>query len=59
MGFENHIAIGSDFDGADMCEQMQGIAKIPDLYANLSGRGLNKDILYKIFYKNAEKLLRL
>ncbi len=53
MGFENNIAIGSDFDGADMCEQMQSIAKIPDLYANLSGRGLNKDILYKIFYKNA------
>lgn len=53
MGFENQIAIGSDFDGADMPCQMENITKIPSLYEKLKDRGLNEALLYKIFYKNA------
>ena len=52
MGYENNIAIGSDFDGADMCDDLSNITKIPDLYAFLSEKGLNNTILNKIFYKN-------
>ena len=53
MGYENNIAIGSDFDGAKMPNEMQNISKIPDLYSNLKEKGLKEDLLYKIFYKNA------
>lgn len=53
MGLENNIAIGSDFDGADMCSELSDIAKIPDLYSFLAKKGLNGELLYKIFYKNA------
>ncbi len=53
MGLENNIAIGSDFDGADMCDKLSDITKIPNLYAFLKGRGLTDALLNKIFYKNA------
>lgn len=53
MGLENNIAIGSDFDGAVMPKEMKNVSKIPDLHAKLLEMGLKKDLLYKIFYKNA------
>lgn len=53
MGFENNIAIGSDFDGAIMCNELSDITKIPDFYDFLKSKGLNDSLLNKIFYKNA------
>ncbi len=53
LGCENNIAIGSDFDGADMPNEMCDIAKIPTLYAVLKQKGLQDDLLQKIFYINA------
>lgn len=53
MGLESNIAIGSDFDGADMCEDLSDVTKIPNLYAFLKSKGLNDGLLNKIFYKNA------
>ncbi len=53
MGYENNIAIGSDFDGADMSYDLCDITKIPNLYAYLERKGFNTTILDKIFYKNA------
>ena len=53
MGLESNIAIGSDFDGADMCEDLSDVTKIPNLYAFLKSKGLNDSLLNKIFYKNA------
>ena len=55
MGFENHIAIGSDFDGGVMAENLDGIDKIPKLFEYLEEKGLEKSILDKIFYTNALK----
>lgn len=57
MGLENNIAIGSDFDGADMPKEMKDISKIPNLYYELSQKGLSNTLLYKIFYKNANDFL--
>lgn len=57
LGMENNIAIGSDFDGADMAGGLCDISKIPLLYAYLSEKGINKSVLDKIFYKNAENYL--
>ena len=57
LGMENNIAIGSDFDGADMSGSLCDISKIPFLYDKLLKKGINKPILDKIFYKNAENYL--
>ena len=53
IGYENNIAIGSDFDGADMINELCDITKIPDLYTFLQQKGINNNVLDKIFYKNA------
>ena len=53
LGFENNISVGSDFDGADMSYELDGVDKLPDLYRFLSKRGITEDILDKIFFKNA------
>lgn len=57
LGMENSIAIGSDFDGADMAAELCDISKIPLLRAKLHEKGLSETVLGKIFYKNAEKYL--
>ena len=54
MGLENNVAIGSDFDGADMSEQLDCVQKIPGLYEYLSLRGISDRILDKIFFENAD-----
>lgn len=52
-GFENMIAIGSDFDGADMHKSLYDIGDVPKLYSYLMSRGLEIDTLEKVFFKNA------
>lgn len=52
-GYEDNIAIGSDFDGADMAKELCDITKVFDLYAFLEAKGLENILLDKIFYKNA------
>lgn len=55
LGCENSIAIGSDFDGGEMSKSLDGIDKLSALYSFLEKRGLQKELLYKIFYANALK----
>lgn len=57
LGMENSIAVGSDFDGADMTAELCDISKIPLLRAKLHEKGLSETVLDKIFYKNAENYL--
>lgn len=57
LGMENNIAIGSDFDGADMAAELCDISKIPLLRAKLHEKGLSETVIDKFFYKNAEKYL--
>lgn len=57
LGMENSIAVGSDFDGADMAVELCDISKIPLLRAKLHEKGLSETVLNKIFYKNAENYL--
>ena len=53
LGCENHIAIGSDFDGAQMDNKLIDTSKVPELYYKLLEFGIDKHLLEKIFYKNA------
>ncbi|MCQ2478753.1 MAG: membrane dipeptidase [Clostridia bacterium] len=53
-GLENSIAIGSDFDGADMTGGIKSTNEIPLLYGFLKQKGIDIKLLDKIFYENAE-----
>ena len=55
IGLEDNICIGSDFDGAVMSKELDGVDKIPALYSFLCLKGLSDTVLDKIFFKNAEK----
>lgn len=57
LGFENNIAIGSDFDGANMHPCLDRTAKVPQLYEYLQDKNLSESFLDKVFYKNAENFL--
>ena len=57
MGYEDIIAIGTDFDGAEMDKSLDSIDKIPSLYCFLREKGLNDALLYKIFFKNAHNFI--
>ena len=54
-GYENHIAIGSDFDGADMDKRLCKASNVKALYEFLNEKGINVQILDKIFFLNAKK----
>ena len=58
LGLEKSVCIGSDFDGADMAECLDGVDKIPGLYWFLSKRGLSYEVLDGIFFSNAEKFFK-
>ncbi len=53
LGYEDYISIGSDFDGADMDNNLYDISKVPKLYEYLNYRKIDKNILNKIFFNNA------
>ena len=53
MGFEDNIAIGSDFDGCDTDKRLDNTEKVMNLYTFLEQKGIKKDLLDKIFYANA------
>lgn len=53
MGYEDHLSIGSDFDGADMNTNLCDISAVPSLYEYLKSHNIDDNILNKIFYKNA------
>ncbi len=55
LGGEDSIAFGSDFDGADMAPQLDGIDKVGTLYEYLLSEGMSSRVVEKIFYENAEK----
>lgn len=52
LGGENAVAIGSDFDGANMAKELDSVDKIPRLYKYLS-KNYDKQLLDKLFYDNA------
>lgn len=53
LGLEKNIAIGTDFDGAEMPPTLQSNRDIPTLYRHLQQNGLKKELLDLIFYQNA------
>ena len=56
LGGEDCICFGSDFDGGAPEDCLDSLHKVKNLYAYLKGRGLDKTLLEKIFFLNAEKI---
>lgn len=53
LGGADILAIGSDFDGCEINPALSGVDKMPDLEEFLLGKGFEKKLVDKIFYKNA------
>lgn len=54
LGGENAIAIGSDFDGAQMDKKLKSSNDVEVLYEYLLQKSMPNDLLEKFFYKNSE-----
>lgn len=55
VGGEDVIAMGTDFDGCDINDELAGIDKIPMLYDFLGNHGFDEKLLNKIFFDNADR----
>ena len=53
LGAENCLALGSDFDGADIPDDLNCPQKVADLYRYMLDRGLGKELCDKVFFSNA------
>lgn len=58
LGCEDVIAFGSDFDGCRVCDDFNGIEKIPRLWTALNSGGFDEKILKKLFYENADSFFK-
>lgn len=58
LGLEDSVALGSDFDGADMDERLNSISRVPALYEFLYKKGISLEILNKIFFTNAARVFK-
>jgi membrane dipeptidase len=54
----DHVALGSDFDGAQMPSELADVAHLPQLIQALRDRGYDNDSLEKIGYRNWFRVLR-
>lgn len=55
VGGEDVLAMGTDFDGCDINDELAGIEKIPALYDFLGKHGFDAILLDKIFFSNADR----
>jgi len=54
----DHVALGSDFDGAEMPSELADVAQLPRLMEALRDRGYDDDSLEKLGYRNWFRVLR-
>ena len=52
------VAIGSDFDGADMPSALKDVSFLPDLISAFSRKGYSDEIIKKIAFENWLRVLR-
>ncbi len=58
LGGENTIALGSDFDGADIPSYLNSVEKVDNLHDALLADGLGKELTEKILFGNAYNFIR-
>ncbi len=57
-GCENVVALGGDFDGCDLTDNITGLESMKDVYNSLINDGFSREIVNKLFYNNAERFFR-
>lgn len=55
LGGENTVAMGSDFDGADMPTDIGGVCSVPKIYNEFLKLNYSEALLDKLFWSNANK----
>ena len=58
LGGEDWLALGSDFDGADLPEFLRGPERVVSVYDRLLERGYSRQLCDKLFCQNAMRFLR-
>lgn len=53
LGGEDVLSLGGDWDGADLPNDMPGLAAIPDLYELFLRKNYGESLVQKLFYGNA------
>jgi membrane dipeptidase len=54
---DTHIALGSDFDGAAMCDELSDVSKLPVLLELLRARGWSEAALERLCHSNWMRVL--
>ncbi len=54
----DHVAFGSDFDGATMPDELKDVTGLPKLMAAMAAAGFDDQALEKIAYKNWMRIFR-
>ena len=57
-GLEYNLALGCDFDGADIAGELAGIERLESLYEYLLSRGVSQSFVDRIFFHNAYEFFR-
>ena len=58
LGGEDTVALGSDFDGADMPPYLSGIDKLPGLIDAVERSGVSAEVTHKLIFGNAARFLK-
>ena len=53
MGLEDHMAVGTDFDGGETLPALENVGSIPAWQDALVARGIPEAVCDKLFYRNA------
>jgi len=56
LGGEKHLGLGSDFDGCDLPQDLQGLQDVEKLYEAMLRRNWPEDLVRDIFYNNFRRL---
>lgn len=56
---EDGVALGSDFDGAQIPEGIKDCAGLPNLIVAMKSAGYGEDLINKICYKNWHNLIHM
>jgi len=58
LGGENTVALGSDFDGAELPDYLDGIDKLPGLIDAVERSGVSREVTHKLIFGNAARFLK-
>lgn len=58
LGGENTVALGSDFDGAEMPDYIEGVESMNDFYNYLLSKNYSEELVKNLFYYNVKNFCK-